>query len=355
MKTLSVQLSTAYPIYIGNAFLVDQLKEYCAGLNKRLAIITDSNLIALGEKLKSSLSAELFSFPAGEQHKTRETKQLLEDKLLLKKYGRDTCLIALGGGVALDLVGFLAATYCRGVPVIYIPTTLLAMVDASIGGKTGVNTPHGKNLIGTFTQPQAVFIDTDTLNTLPTSEWRNGIAEMIKHGLIADPQLFATLEKNYNHLQKSDFLIDLIEANCLIKKNIIEQDEREQGARKLLNFGHTIGHAIETLEHYHISHGEAIAIGMLVESHLSFQAGYLSDSFLIQLRNILQNYGFPLYTSVFGNQSLFQKTLMLDKKSINTIPRFVLLEKIGKPSPQYTAPINSEHLDSAFKWAKTLC
>ncbi|MDA9271809.1 3-dehydroquinate synthase, partial [bacterium] len=270
MKTTWIHASTPYPIYIGQQLLETALlADCCTQINKRLVIITDTNLVnSLGIQLQQQLQQQglqalLLACPAGEIHKTRETKQQLEDELLARQYGRDTCLIALGGGVVTDLVGFLAATYCRGLPVIYVPTTLLAMVDASIGGKTGVNTPHGKNLIGTFTQPQAVFMDINTLNTLPENEWHNGMAEMIKHSLIADATIFKLLQQNVEKIIQRDaiFLIDMIHASCLIKKNIVEQDEQEQGLRQLLNFGHTIGHAIETIEHYRLSHGEAVAIG----------------------------------------------------------------------------------------------
>jgi 3-dehydroquinate synthase len=363
MKTLSIHLGTPYPIYIGHHLLdTDLLKICCIKLNKRIVMITDSQLHHwLGKDLQhrlqeQGLAVELLSFPAGEHYKTRETKQTLEDALLLKHYGRDTCLIALGGGVTTDLVGFLAATYCRGIPVIYIPTTLLAMVDASIGGKTCVNTPHGKNLIGTFTQPHAVFMDTHILNTLPKNEWHNGMAEMIKHSVIADLKLFDILQKKSDLLQNhhSDFLIDMIYASCLIKKNIVEQDEHEQGIRQILNFGHTIGHAIEIIERYHIDHGEAVAIGMLVESYLSIQCGYLQKNNLITIENILRDYGLPLQTSAFQDKKSFQKILMLDKKSVQNIPRFVLLDQIGKPhrdQGRYTMAVDPIHLNQTLDWA----
>jgi 3-dehydroquinate synthase len=362
MKTLSIQLSGNYPIYIDRHLLdTTQLKECCIKLNKKTVIITDSQLHhSLGIHLKNTLqnqglTVDLMSFPSGEIHKNRETKQWLEDELLIKQYGRDTCLIALGGGVVLDLVGFLAATYCRGIPVIYIPTTLLAMVDASIGGKTGVNTSHGKNLIGTFTQPHAVFIDTYTLITLSNNEWRNGIVEIIKHSIIAEANLFKILHANSEKIMKdSDFLIDMIYDSCLIKKNIVEQDEKEQGIRQLLNFGHTIGHAIETIENYKISHGEAVAIGIIVESYLSMQHGYLKKNDLILIQNILHQYNLTLQTSAFQNKKAFQNILMLDKKSIKNIPQFVLLDKIGQPhrnNDHYTMPIDTNYINHALDWA----
>lgn len=363
MKTLHLDLTSSYSIYIENNLLEKSLlKEYCIKLNKRLIIVTDCNLVnTLGktlqtELLKRGLEVELLSFPAGEIYKTRETKQMLEDELFSRQCGRDTCLIALGGGVVLDLVGFLAATYCRGVPVIYIPTTLLAMVDASIGGKTGVNTAYGKNLIGTFTQPHAVFIDSNTLRTLPQKEWLNGVVEMIKHSLIADPALFGLLQKNSENIKNRDFdcLNDMIYASCFIKKRIVEQDEKEQGLRQLLNFGHTIGHAIETIENYQISHGEAVAIGMLVESYLSVQYGFLQENIFTMLQDLLHDYGLSLQTSAFQCSQIFQNKLKLDKKSVKNNTHMVLLDGIGKPhlhQNRYTTPISPDQLIPVLNWA----
>ena len=353
----------SHSIYLDQQLLqTEMVSTLCAPLRRRLAIITDSNLAdTYGQVLQKTLNkqgilADLFVFSAGETHKTRHTKEQLEDELLRKQYGRDSCFLALGGGLVCDLVGFLAATYCRGVPVIYLPTTLLAMVDASMGGKTGLNTPLGKNLIGTFTQPYAVCMDMTTLQTLADCEWRNGIAEMIKHSLIADANLFAQMQSSQNlqALQNRADLVDLIQKNCAIKKSIVEQDEHEKSNRQLLNFGHTIGHAIEMLEDYRIGHGEAVAIGMLVECHLAVQAGYLSDTVLEAVHALLHRYALPLKTSVFQNKSLFLEALTLDKKSIQSIPQFVLLTGIGQPyvhEGQYTHPVAIEYLDRALDWA----
>ena len=362
MRTLRVNTSAPYSIYFKTNLLQSTLLyEYGIPANKRIVIITDSNLApTLGNTLQQTLTTDglkvsLFSFPAGEIHKTRETKQQLEDQLLAHHVGRDTCLIALGGGVVSDLVGFLAATYCRGVPVIYIPTTLLAMVDASIGGKTGVNTSHGKNLIGTFTQPHAVFIDTQLLTTLPSTEFRNGVAEMIKHSLIADPALFNLLDTQVDliHPHHSDFLSDLVYTNCIIKKNIVECDETETGLRHILNFGHTIGHAIEALEQYEISHGDAVAIGMAVESYISTRCGYLSETDFQRIQDVIQRYPFPLMTSAFKHAETFKTQLQLDKKAVQNSARFVLLHRIGEPhfSNAHTTEVNPNILDDALHWA----
>lgn len=360
MKKILMNTSAAYPIYIDTAISASRyFTDYCKHLHKRLVIITDTHISDfLGKPLQQQLNhcgldVDLIVCPAGEMYKTREMKQQLEDQLLAKSYGRDTCLIALGGGVISDLVGFLASTYCRGVPVIYMPTTLLAMVDASIGGKTGVNTPQGKNLIGTFTQPHAVFIDINTLITLPEREWRNGMAEMIKHGVIADAKVFHTLLTHAEKIKQRDpdFLIDMIYASCRIKKNIVEQDEHEQGLRQILNFGHTIGHAIETIENYHIGHGEAVAIGMLVEAYLSVQLGYLAESCLSVLEQSLREYGLPLQTIAFADKKRFNTLLTLDKKSINKQARFILLDAIGKTHGESAVLLDSTLLNLGLEWA----
>lgn len=352
-----------YPIFLGDhLFQSDVLPQLCRDLRKRLVIITDTNLVDTHGKalwgilLAQGFFVEILTFSAGEMYKNRATKQELEDALLSKQYGRDTCLLALGGGLVSDVVGFLAATYCRGIPVIYLPTTLLAMVDASVGGKTGVNTPLGKNLIGTFTQPHAVCMDLSMLQTLPDREWRNGIVEMIKHALIADAHLFRKMQgsENLQVFQSRADLPALIQRNCEIKKSVVEQDEHEQHMRQLLNFGHTIGHAIETLEDYQVAHGEAVAIGLLVESYMAVQAGHLPSKVLSDLQELLKKYGLPLQTKAFADQAVFLQTLVLDKKSVQSIPRFVCLKDIGQPlviKDSYTHRVDPKQLKQALDWA----
>lgn len=304
-------------------------------------IITDDHVLPLyGKKLQSRLSgSHLLSIPSGEQYKTRATKEQLEDKMFALGCGRDTCIIALGGGVITDLVGFLAATYCRGVPVIYIPTTLLGMVDASIGGKTGVDTPYGKNLIGTFTQPSAVLIDSNTLDTLPEKEIKNGLVEMIKHALIADANMFDQL------YEKQDFKKMIVE-NSNIKRRIVLQDERDQGIRQLLNFGHTIGHALEVASQYSISHGEAVALGIVAESYLSMRLGFLPESDFLKIRTIFEHYDISCKINCSINS--IKSYLSMDKKAVKKIPRFVLLDKIGKPHLSeygYSRPVDKQLLE----------
>jgi 3-dehydroquinate synthase len=352
--------SEDYEIEIQSGLLHRQA-HYLSSLASRFAIITDDRISPLyGEELVKSLSssgleAYLFSFPNGEQYKTRATKERLENQLFDKGFGRDTCVIALGGGIVTDLAGYLAATYCRGVPLVMIPTSLLGMVDASIGGKTGVNVPHGKNLLGCIYQPKKVCIDPSTLKSLPLCELTNGVVEMIKHGLIADRQFFEFLEENSSQLLALDSAIleKAIFVSCRIKKEIVEQDEKENGKRHLLNFGHTIGHALENLTHYSLSHGEAVAIGLLVESYLSVLLGVLNPKSLERIQQILLKYSLPLRLPTrFPIQTILD-ALKLDKKSLKGRPRFVVIDEIGSSLPYnsiYCTPVEESLIRKALQW-----
>lgn len=286
----------------------------------KVAILTNDSLKPLyadklqGELLKRGFVTHLFSTPPGEAFKTRARKEKLEDMMLAKGLGRDTCVIGLGGGVITDLAGFVASTYCRGVPLILIPTTLLAMVDASIGGKNGVNTPAGKNLIGTFYRPEQILMDLSLLSTLPEKEILCGKAEMIKHALIADADYLDEIELSEKSIRKS----------IAIKQQIVAADEKEQGKRRLLNFGHTIGHAVEM--HLKISHGEAVAVGIAVESILSNNLRHLSQKSLDRILHSLSAY--PHHALTYEALDPF---LRKDKKGTNQEPRFVLLQDIGFP------------------------
>lgn len=238
------------------------------------AIITDHTVAQLYglAALRYFGKAQLFSFPAGEASKTRETKAWLEDALLEAGFGKETTIVGLGGGVVTDMAGFLAATFYRGVPLILIPTTLMAMVDTAIGGKNGVNTGRGKNQLGTIYPPHQVIFDTRFLSTLPVQEWQNGFSEIIKHGLIADTTLLKTFD-----------IRDAIE----VKRRIVAQDLYDKGKRRLLNFGHKIGHALETASGYQITHGEAIAKGLVIESRVALELGYLRKSAFDVIQSLL--------------------------------------------------------------------
>lgn len=350
----------SYAIEIGSG-LLDHQMEYLSSLASRFAIITDEKIAAMyGEKLHSSLvssgyQAYLFTFPSGEQYKTRATKELLENQLFEQGLGKDTCVIALGGGVVTDIAGYLAATYCRGVPLVMIPTSLLGMVDASIGGKNGVNVPYGKNMIGCIYQPKRVLIDPSVLKSLPKKELSNGIVEMIKHGVIADRAFFEWLESHSEQILALDsaLLEKAILDSCRIKKEIIEEDEREEGKRHLLNFGHTVGHALENLTHYSLSHGEAVAIGMLVESRLAMLLGTLDEASCNRIRNILIKYTVPLKLPTRFSIETVMEAMILDKKSKGGKPRFVIIDQIGsslKCGSNYCMHIEETLIKQALQW-----
>lgn len=351
-----------YQIEVGSGLLWSQtLVQFLKKLAHKFAIISDSKVAEkYGQSLrdfwhKEGLDVHLFVFSSGEQSKTRETKIALENQMFEKGFARDSCLIALGGGVATDVGGFIAATYCRGIPLVMIPTSLLGMVDASIGGKTGIDVPYGKNMIGSIYQPKKVVIDIETLQTLPLKELRNGIVEMIKHGIIADPSYFQYLETHVADLLhlKTPIVTQAIYESCRIKKEIVEEDEKESGKRHLLNFGHTVGHALETLTHYSIAHGEAVAIGMLVESHLALQSGYLKKEAFDKIKKILIDYGLPLTLPSNLAIEAILETMTLDKKSRKGQPRYVMIDKIGSALPfegHYCTEVDQNMIKQALQW-----
>ncbi len=295
-------------------------------LTKRCAIICDDIVAALyAEMLMRQLGGEILlcTFPYGESSKTRRTKELIEDQMLDRGFGRESSIIGLGGGVATDIAGFVASTYCRGIPYVSIPTTLLGMCDAGLGGKTGVNVPQGKNMIGTFYQPKAIYIDPSTLKSLPLKEKRCGAAEMIKHGMIADSNYFAYLQNNHKRLFQEPYLTEAISESVRIKKEIVLADEREvTGRRSTLNFGHTVAHALEKLSHYTLSHGEAVAIGILAESKMSgMDTGAIKD--------LLLAFELPIQPSFSVSPEQLYDAMKHDKKAVNGVPYFVKLEAIG--------------------------
>jgi 3-dehydroquinate synthase len=329
----------SYDILIGEGLLSripDEMKE--AGLAHRFAIVTDSTVgklygsTLLDEFGRSGLETRLIAFPAGEENKNRETKAWIEDRMLEHKFGRDSAVIALGGGVVGDTAGYVAATYTRGLPYVQVPTTLVACVDSSIGGKTAVDTPHGKNLIGAFHQPWRVYIDVDTLLSLNEKEIREGLAEVIKYGVISDGDLFSFLEKNMAGVFSYDkrALTRIIKRGCEIKGEVVEKDERESNLRKILNFGHTIGHAVENLSDYKISHGEAISMGMAAEGKLAVMMGLWKEEELGRLVRLLAEAGLP--TSMPGHMRMEDiiDTMKLDKKSRGGRIEMVLPAAIGR-------------------------
>ncbi len=277
-----------------------------------------------------------FSLPGGESCKSRKAKELIEDFLLTHQIGKDSCLVCLGGGALLDLGGFVASTYARGLPLAFIPTTLLSMVDASVGGKTAINAHQIKNCIGTFYPARHILLTPQLLSTLPDNALEDAFPEICKYGLIQEPLLFSLLKQNEPLWRAKDisFIQTLILHSLHVKKKVTEKDFQEKGLRRILNFGHTIAHAIEGFfaSSQIYSHGEAVAIGLCIESHLSYQLGYLSSENLNDILNLLQQYNWPKIKTSFSFENLFP-FFSLDKKSNHSKARFVLLSHIGSCVP----------------------
>ena len=281
---------------------------------------------ALAALEQAGLRAELLSFPPGEPHKTRETWRALTDQMFGLGLGRDSAVIALGGGVTGDVAGFVAATYMRGLPVVQVPTTLLAMIDASVGGKTGVDVPAGKNLVGAFLQPRLVLIDPDTLDTLPPVELVNGLAEAVKHGAIADRAYFDWLA-SMPALSDPQSRLRLIRDSVRIKASFVAADVLESGPRAALNFGHTIGHALELAAGFGLAHGQAVSIGMITEATLGERLGVTKMGTARLLADTLRACG--LETAPPAGAAAALEATLLDKKARGGKARFVLLSEIG--------------------------
>lgn len=305
----------------------------------RYVIVTDSNVgrlygQAFLEKLKElELPADLLEFPAGESSKTMENALSLAASLLELGVDRHSLLLALGGGVVGDLTGFIASIYMRSVPFIQIPTTLMAQVDSSIGGKTAVNLPQGKNLLGTFYQPKRIFTDLKFLETLSDEEYLNGVAEIVKYGVIDEPGFFELLEREAPALRqrKREILETVIERSCRIKKGVVEIDEQESGFRRILNYGHTLGHALEAASNFTLPHGRAVALGMIAASRISARAGFLPPEERDRIEALIRNLGLPARVPEGLSRSAILERLALDKKKEGSELPFVLLKKIGIP------------------------
>jgi len=303
---------------------------------KDLLIVTNATVSRLYlPKLRAALGDRNVSdciLPDGEQHKTLQTAGWVFDALIAKKLNRDAMILALGGGVIGDIAGFAAACYQRGIGYVQIPTTLLAQVDSSVGGKTGVNHSGGKNLIGAFHQPRAVLSDTDTLSTLPDRELSAGLAEVIKYGCIWDPPLFDWLEANLDKLRARDVdaLTYAISRSCEIKAAVVAQDEREEGVRAILNFGHTFGHAIEAATAYEAYlHGEAVGLGMIMAADLSHRLGFVDAPAAERVRALVRRAGLPAEAPKIGAARALE-LMQMDKKVLSGRVRLVLLERLGR-------------------------
>lgn len=337
---LDKKLSASYDICIGRDIL-DRMGLILSKGNwgARYIIVTDSNVSALhGERVLSILrgmdmKVDLVDFPAGEASKTMDTCLDLAKRLMALGVDRTSALIALGGGVVGDMTGFLASIFMRGIPYIQVPTTLLAQVDSSIGGKTGVDLTAGKNLLGTFSQPKGVFIDLAFLDTLPPEEFQNGLAEIVKYGVIEDPMLLQMVEAETDRIRNrnQDVLLKIITASCRIKRDIIEIDETEQGLRRILNFGHTIGHAVEAESGYAVSHGQGVAMGMAAAARLAESLSYLSADDRRRIESILEKIGLPNRIPAYLETAGIVARIKTDKKKQGDLTPFVLLKKIGMP------------------------
>jgi 3-dehydroquinate synthase len=322
---------------------------------KKVCIVTDSNvaesyLKELTEIFRGQYEAVYsFVFAAGEQSKNMETVQKLYEHLILNHFDRHDLLVALGGGVVGDLTGFTAATYLRGVDFIQVPTSLLAQVDSSIGGKTGVDFQQYKNMVGAFYQPKLVYMCTEVFGTLPEKQFANGMAEEIKHGLIRDASYYEWLRDNRELiLQKSpETMIHMLGIGCNIKRVVVENDPKEKGERALLNFGHTIGHAIEKLSDFQLFHGECVSLGVVAAAYLSVKKGNLTEDELHEIEDVLRAYQLPIRIDGYDAKQVLATTKS-DKKMIGGRVKFVLLRRIGEAYTDLT--ITDEELLEAIRY-----
>ena len=364
-RTVSVDLGDdSYPIRVGKGLISQiggMITEQIDSPSK-VAIIADTKVAKLfGDQMVKGLKPVVNSpiwitVPAGDQNKSIEWFMRVQDALIEHQLDRQSVIVAFGGGVIGDLAGFVASTYMRGIRWIQVPTTLLAQVDASVGGKTAINHSRGKNLIGSFHQPKLVLIDVETLDSLPEREVRCGLVEIIKHGVIMDESLFELVEQNLSDLLslKTDILIEAIAQSCRDKAWVVENDEKERNLRATLNYGHTFGHAIETLADYHqCRHGEAVAIGMNCAAQLSVNLKLLQPTDLVRQNRLLQAVGLPLNLSDLSLGSIsaddLLQTMHLDKKSSRGTLKLVLAQKIGQ------AKIHQDISDSEIMKAIEMC
>ncbi len=349
-------------IFFGDSLgkeILDHLNS--SGQGKNIAVITDDNLMRIyGKTFLNSLNSLkpkplIIPITHGEGSKSRLQKEKIEDMFLENNFSRSSLIVGFGGGVVTDLAGFVASTFARGIPLIQIPTTVLAMSDAAIGGKTGVNTTKGKNQIGSFYQPDAIFIGTDFLDSLPAEEYLNGLAEIVKLACALDKDFFNDIEKNQKKILGRDkkTIASIIKRNVLLKKNIVEKDPKEEkGERQILNFGHTVGHALETLSSYELKHGFCVSIGMAVESEVAFFEGSLKNEAKVRLIRLLTDLGLPTKIKKGLGSSAIISKMVYDKKNIGKTPRFILLEDIGKvksASGKYSFEVKEDIIKKAIE------
>jgi len=339
LRTIPVSLGDRSYEIVAGCGIISELGDAMSGLGlgSKEMIVTSSTILELyGEAVHDSLKSNGFDVSVttvsdSEEAKSLEIYEMLLDRLLDNEFERSSGMIALGGGAVGDVTGFAAATFMRGIRFVQVPTTLLAQVDSSIGGKTGVNHPKAKNLIGAFHQPVLVWTDVSTLKTLPERELRSGLAEVVKYGVIADPELFEILTRirSFSNIS-SESLLEIISRCCAIKARVIQEDEREQGLRAILNYGHTVGHALETLTDFaHYTHGEAISIGMTVAARISSAVGSTDEKTVERQESLLRAAGLPTRIDQQIDPRDIVRQLRADKKRLSGRARWVLPRKIG--------------------------
>lgn len=362
MKTIHVEipmvLPASYPVLVGQG-LLNSMATWLPENATTLVLITDHVVkklyaVALEKTLRQAgYRTLLLSFPAGETSKNLRTKSRLEAKMFADGVGRDACILAIGGGVVGDLAGFIAATYMRGIPYLQIPTTLLAMLDSSVGGKTGINTAQGKNLVGAFWQPQAVIADMQCLDTLPTKHKINGLIEALKVFLTNDVDALYEVQKKLDQVLAGDAatLIHLVHRAVSIKAQIVQSDEREQHQRMVLNFGHTMGHALEKITNYHLLHGYAVALGMLVEAKIAQIMGFLDETSFLFIQALLERLQIKACEWKHLHVDEMLQYTYLDKKNRAGTVYYVLLNALGSVyhvDQQYAHPVSDEVVRRAF-------
>jgi len=336
--SMKKEVDESYNIIFGNGLfdkIASDLKAKPIGA--KYAIITDNNVVELAKSLsenlkKEGLKSDVFVLKAGEENKTMDSCMKVMNEMSAKEYVRDSAVIAVGGGVVGDMAGFIAAIFNRGIPYVQVPTTFLAQVDASIGGKTGVDTDYGKNLIGVIKQPYCVYVDIGLLKTLPDKHIKNGLAETIKHAVICDAGFFKYLGENVDKVLSKDtrILMEVVKKNCEIKASVIEKDAHESGIRKILNYGHTIGHAIEKVSDFKVSHGEGVAIGMMVAGRIAVELGGFSEGDLALQEELLIKAGLPVCVPADLKVDDIIEATLHDKKARNGKAMYVLPLSIGK-------------------------
>ena len=358
MTSVSVRHALgSYPVYVEPGVLAqlgDLVERHLA--RRRVALVADESVYRLlreGRLPDARWEGTALTFPEGEGSKTRETWSRLTDELLRLGFGRDSALVALGGGVAGDLAGFVAATYMRGIPFIQVPTTLLAMLDASVGGKTGVDTPQGKNLIGAFHPPVAVVADPLVLATLPDREYRAGLAEAVKHGLIADREYFGWIETSADALVRRDpaTLEHLVRRSVEIKADVVGEDEREAGRRAILNAGHTVAHALEQATEFRLPHGEAVGLGLVAEAALATGLGLATPEAGARLAALLEQLGLPTRVREPVGEERIMAAMASDKKNRAGGIRFALPRGLGTmgPGPEWTTEAAEPAIRAALR------